>query len=882
MRFRSAYRSEGQRPVCLVLGGGSAKGLAHIGVLEVLEEEGLGVDAIAGTSAGALMGSFRAAGFTGAGLRWAFRQTDFGAEIFDSRRRTASLTLGEEEARHATVFRLDSRPGGWEFLPGEATGQAASRVLMAHLMRADALSGGDFANLGIPFGCVASNLTQGRLEWVTRGDLVQAVQASMSIPGVFRPVQARGDQLVDGGLSQNLPVLEARRWRPAAVQLAVDVSDPWEVRAAANPFSLVGRSLSFSVEVMTRLNREAADVLVQPDVQGADIFDFHGQVDLLAERGRRAMLAQLPALERHLYGAEGARPLGPDRWILIGDATEEVRAVAEACFQPGRTWCRQDAYRFLRRVLARGLAAEAWITLPDQPDGPMGIHVQAPPALRSVTLAAPPEWMERLGQLARSQGLVAGKPCGEPALAAFKEQVLMEASLRGHPLVEVQGSSLSPLGDLHLEVRPILVTGVEVETAQLRPESRQAMQRLVSPMLGGPLDTRRLARTLAELEQPLNLQNPRLRLRATPDQGDWILSAHASDQSRVQINVAAAYESTWGLHGVLDAWLRDLGAKGLELGFHAYGDRIQVGAEVRPQFAAPSDPSMGLFLTVGRRRHRFEGDPLLGYFGSAPDPAGYQALIERSRLQIEEASIGLFKRFSLDRRGLAQLEVQRRDSTLEPVLYPRIANRATAGVASLEWDSLNRHTFPTEGLLLRTRVMAGRTDIRVSGSPVTLQEQIRTAYLHLRAIKAGVLGPVGADLALEAGLGWRTLLTPDRQFILGGDFSLIGTPSTRFLAPNFAILRAGLPIPLRQAFGGHIQLIPRLDIGRFSQDSTGLTSGMRVLGQGLMVQGAVGKFFIETGWGQVQIRPAGPGPLRRENQLNILLGARPFDLWTRR
>jgi hypothetical protein len=386
------------------------------------------------------------------------------------------------------------------------------------------------------------------------------------------------------------------------------------------------------------------------------------------------------------------------------------------------------------------------------------------------------------------------------------------------------------------------------------------------------------------MEQPLNLQSPQLRLKATPEQGDWILSAGASDKSRIQINVAAAYESTWGLHGVLDAWIRDLGAKGLELGLHGFGDRIQFGVELRPQFAAPSDPSMGLFLTAGEWRHHFEGDPLLGYFGTAPDPGGYQALIEQSHLRVQEASIGMFKRFSSDHRGLAQFEMQRRNATLEPVALPWVENRATVGVASLEWDSLNRHTFPTEGLMIRTRATAGRTDIQVPGNPAALaqQEQIRTAYLHVRAMQERVLGPVGADLALEAGLGWKTLLVPDRQFILGGDFSLIGTPSTRFLAPNFAILRAGLPIPLRQSFGGHIQLIPRLDIGRFSQEPTGLTAGMRVLGQGLMVQGAVGRFFIETGWGQVQIRPSGPGPLRRENQLNILLGARPFDLWTRR
>jgi hypothetical protein len=70
-------------------------------------------------------------------------------------------------------------------------------------------------------------------------------------------------------------------------------------------------------------------------------------------------------------------------------------------------------------------------------------------------------------------------------------------------------------------------------------------------------------------------------------------------------------------------------------------------------------------------------------------------------------------------------------------------------------------------------------------------------------------------------------------------------------------------------------------VGRFSQDPTSLTSDMRVVGQGVVVRGAVGKFYIETGWGTIQVRSSFPGPLRREHQFNILVGARPFDLWTR-
>jgi NTE family protein len=143
LRLRATYHAPGERPLSLVLGGGSAKGLAHIGVFEVLEKEGLSESAITGTSAGALMGSFRAAGFSGPGLRWAFKHTDFGNAIFDSRRRTGGMTLSEEEERQATVVRFDLRPEGWEFLPGAVAGRAATQTLQAHLIRGDARCRGD-------------------------------------------------------------------------------------------------------------------------------------------------------------------------------------------------------------------------------------------------------------------------------------------------------------------------------------------------------------------------------------------------------------------------------------------------------------------------------------------------------------------------------------------------------------------------------------------------------------------------------------------------------------------------------------------------------------------------------------------------------------------
>jgi predicted acylesterase/phospholipase RssA len=882
-RFRPAYRVVDQRPFSLVLGGGASKGLAHIGVFEVLEEEGLEEDFIMGTSAGALMGAFRAAGFSGADLRWAFNRLDFGRAIFDSRRRTAGLTLWEEEERQATVLRFDKLPEGWEILPGGTAGRAATQTLAAHLLRADALCGGDFSRLKVPFTCVASDLAQGKLQVFASGNLILAVRASMSIPGVFRPVRLGTQQLVDGGISQNLPVLEAKRLHPGALEVAVDVSDPWEPGPVGNPFSLVGKSLAQSVEVMTRLNREAADVLVRPDVGGVDIFDFHSQVDDLAERGRRAMTALLPEVERRLYGEAGERLLGATRWEVAGGGSTELAALAESCLPTGRPWLRRDAYRLLRKAMAQGFLAEGWLDV--NPERSLvRIHGRSLPVIRRIVWEVPEAWKGLAMGLAHAHHLEVGQPFREQAWGAFRQRVLMEASLQGRPLVNWREGGLSDSGELRIALEEAPVGAIAIDPAGLRPASRSAIGGLLEPLRGRPLDTQELDRRLRDADQALNIQNAEVRFQRAAGEPTWNLVATASDACRVQVNAAAAYESTWGLHGVVDVWVRDLLVKGNDWRFHGSVNRIQQGLDLSLRHTFQAWPSTGWFAGLRGNNQRFYGDPFLGYFGAVAEPTPYQRLFDDASQRSADAFAGFFQRFGSDRKGLVEIEYQRREALLVPAVLPRFRNAEDCLVLSTEWDSFDRHSFPTEGLLVRVRGMAGRARTRIETDPTMDAglSQIRSAYLLFRALAKDLVGPVGADLALESGLGWHTVSVSDRQYILGGDASLIGTPSTRFLAPNFAILRAGLPIALRRAFGGHVQLVPRLDIGRFAEKPTDLSAGMRVVALGASVRGAVGKLNLETGWGQVQIRPFGPGPLRKETQLNILIGARPFDLWMRK
>jgi NTE family protein len=191
--------------VILALGGGGARGVAHVGVLEVLEEQGIPVRGIAGTSMGGLVGALHASGQSA-------------AAIADHVRRFA---------RPREVLRLID--------VGLGPGGLSVRGVRLYERLAEQLEGSmDFEHLGIPFAVTAVDLDTGREVILAEGSVPTAVRATISVPGVFEPVRYRDMKLVDGGLLRNVPVEPARRLGPHPV-VAVDVLPPFGENEPGQP-----------------------------------------------------------------------------------------------------------------------------------------------------------------------------------------------------------------------------------------------------------------------------------------------------------------------------------------------------------------------------------------------------------------------------------------------------------------------------------------------------------------------------------------------------------------------------------------------------------------------------------------------------------------------
>lgn len=245
----------------LALGGGAARGFAHIGVIQVLEEAGIKVDMVSGTSAGSLVAAIYASGKSGSQLQ------------------QIALTMDESTIADWTLP-LFSR--------GVLRGEALARYVGSQV------GGKKLEDMTKPLGIVATDLSNGRYILFQRGDTATAVRASSAVPGVFQPVRISGREYVDGGLVSPVPVRAARALG-AELVIAVDISTPPEGAPSGGTLEILLQTFSIMGKSITTFELEDADLVVRPNLNGVSSADFSARKRSI-EAGRQAMLTQLAAL----------------------------------------------------------------------------------------------------------------------------------------------------------------------------------------------------------------------------------------------------------------------------------------------------------------------------------------------------------------------------------------------------------------------------------------------------------------------------------------------------------------------------------------------------------------------------------------------------------
>lgn len=269
--------TEAARPrVGLVLSGGGARGIAHVGVLKILEQLQVPIDAVAGTSMGALVGGLYASGMTPGEIETLVTSLDWQDAFRDRPPRTALGFRRKQDDRNFLVrYSLGVSGDGFELPTGLVQGQKQTQILRgATLPVAETTR---FDELPTPFRAVATDLESGAEVVLSSGDLVAAMRASMSAPGVFTPVEIDGRLLVDGGLVNNLPADIARQMN-VDVLIVVDVSFPLSGRdELTSPLAITNQSAAIMVRNRTmerRANLQANDVIIDPQLGTMSSADF--------------------------------------------------------------------------------------------------------------------------------------------------------------------------------------------------------------------------------------------------------------------------------------------------------------------------------------------------------------------------------------------------------------------------------------------------------------------------------------------------------------------------------------------------------------------------------------------------------------------------------
>ncbi|CAM3959900.1 patatin-like phospholipase family protein [Roseateles saccharophilus] len=249
--------------VGLALGGGAARGFAHIGVIQVLEEHGIKVDLVAGTSAGSLVASLYASGKNGKEMQTLAESMDEGA-ITD-----------------------------WSFpLRGLIRGEALARFIR------EKTGGRGIEQMALPLGIVATDLSDGSPILFRSGDTGTAVRASSAVPAVFQPVKIGQREYVDGGLVSPVPVRFAREMG-AQLVIAVDISSPPEKDPPGDAFRMLMQTFSIMGRSINGFELRDADIVIRPRLDGVGSADFTARRRAI-QAGREAGLAMLPLIRQRI------------------------------------------------------------------------------------------------------------------------------------------------------------------------------------------------------------------------------------------------------------------------------------------------------------------------------------------------------------------------------------------------------------------------------------------------------------------------------------------------------------------------------------------------------------------------------------------------------
>ncbi|HLV40192.1 patatin-like phospholipase family protein [Xanthomarina sp.] len=277
----------------LVLSGGGAKGLAHIGVLKVIDSLGIRIDYVAGTSMGAIVGSLYATGYSGKQIDSIFKGVNFDKIINDDLPRAAKTFYERDNSeRYAVTLPFEN----FKLRLPTALSRGQNTLTLLSQLTLHVSNIDDFSKLPIPFFCIATNIETGKAVVLDKGNLAQAVTASGAFPSLFQPIIVDGQLLIDGGVVNNYPIDELKA-KGMDVIIGVDVQDELATRdkLKSAPDILLQINNYRTINDM-KLKSKKTDIYIKPDITDFTVVSFSDGAQIIAN-GKMAATKEIDALK---------------------------------------------------------------------------------------------------------------------------------------------------------------------------------------------------------------------------------------------------------------------------------------------------------------------------------------------------------------------------------------------------------------------------------------------------------------------------------------------------------------------------------------------------------------------------------------------------------
>lgn len=306
--------------VVLVLSGGGTRGLAHIGVLEAIQEQGIPIAGIVGTSMGSIIGGLAASGYTPSELRQVVEELDL-TNLLSEKTNPIFVPLPSDSVspRNKVPWVMLNQTGD---VVGPLGGMSGVKLLERFAQLASRIQVVRFDELPIPFAAVATDLETGEKVVLRSGSLASAMRASMAIPALFDPWPMGDRLLVDGGLVSNLPVETAKELFPGYPVIAVDVTGKLKTKKQIRSLvDVIDQSITIFTHRNVQHESPMADLLISPPVEGVSIFDL-SNAEVVIEGGKQATLAMLQAIRKL---AESAPPVAQRETLHLDTRVASVK-----------------------------------------------------------------------------------------------------------------------------------------------------------------------------------------------------------------------------------------------------------------------------------------------------------------------------------------------------------------------------------------------------------------------------------------------------------------------------------------------------------------------------------------------------------------------------